>query len=465
MGLRVLYRLAADLIFLLPTIPLAVSCNSEGAPSPLLSNEGHPLPLLHVEADHIKDPSDRVVLLRGVNVPGNYTYPFAYSEKDLDCIRFFGFNFIRLGISWANAEPIEGIFDMEYIESYRDFIRKAADRGIYCMLEVHQVNWCIQGGAVPDWMCEQRPENPMDIFRILKEADRFWTSDALRSKLIRFWQFLVSNLMDLDGLFGYNILNEPLSTLGLCYGVFEKGYLFPFYRDIIAALRQIDPARPIILEPNAFSPILPNYTEPFPFENLLYSPHPYFLHMYDAQGRLVVIMHETPRSVREKYARYAEEADRMKVPFLAGEFGAPCEGYDFASAWLKESLKLQDEYLIGSAVWTYLPGDVNWSIVDMNGQPRAFYVEHHRRAYPRSTAGTPVLLESVPWEGRFRFAYQDSAKGGLTEIFFPLEMFQHGELDIQGASVWKYQADKELLVIQGEGRGKEVWISLELSVN
>ena len=454
------WRTVSVLFLILLAAITMVSCHSDDSP-PMPSPQTGALPQLRAEGGELLDPWGRVALLRGVNVPGNYTYPFAYGEEDLDTIRAFGFNFIRLGISWADAEPVEGVYDMAYIESYRDFIREAAERGIYTMPEIHQVNWCIEGGHVPEWMCRERPSNPMDIFRILREADHFWRSEALRAKFIGFWRFLVSNFSDLEGLFGYDILNEPISTYGLIYGVYEWNYLFPFYRDIIEAIREIDPDRPIVLEPNAFSPVLPNYTEPFPFENLVFSPHPYFLHMYDAQGRLIVVIRETPGMVRAKYARYAGEAERMGTPLIMGEYGAPSEGYAFAGPWLKESLRLQDEHFIGSAAWTYSPGDTNWSIVDEQGEPRAFYLEHHRRAYPRLTAGEPIFLESLPWKGRFIYRYQSVEDERLgTEIFVPREMVRSGEIEIQGASGWEYRPDTETLVVMGGAQGDEVSIEV-----
>jgi len=43
------------------------------------------------------------VLFRGANTPGNYDYPFPYGPKDLDILKKFGFNFIRIGISWKET--------------------------------------------------------------------------------------------------------------------------------------------------------------------------------------------------------------------------------------------------------------------------------------------------------------------------------------------------------------------------
>ncbi len=152
----------------------------------------------------------------------------------------------------------------------------------------------------------------------------------------------------------------------------------------------------------------------------------------------------------------------MGAPLIMGEYGAPSEGYAFAGPWLKESLRLQDEHFIGSAAWTYSPGDHNWSIVDEQGEPRAFYLDHHRRAYPRLTAGEPLFLESLPWSGRFIYRYRSAKDERLeTEIFVPHEMVRSGLVEIQGASGWECRRDTETLVVMGEAQGGEISVRIE----
>ncbi|PIU68162.1 MAG: hypothetical protein COS84_01550 [Armatimonadetes bacterium CG07_land_8_20_14_0_80_40_9] len=57
----------------------------------------------HTEGEFIYDQFGRVVLFRGANTPGNYDYPFPYGPKDIDILKKFGFNFIRIGISWKET--------------------------------------------------------------------------------------------------------------------------------------------------------------------------------------------------------------------------------------------------------------------------------------------------------------------------------------------------------------------------
>jgi len=421
----------------------------------------------HTDEEFIYDQYGRVVLLRGVNVPGNYDYPFIFTLRDLDIIEEFGFNFIRLGISWRETEPEEGKFDYENIENYRNFIREAQQRGIYAMPEVHQVSWCKKGGDIPEWMCRREASNGMDLGAVRAETDRFWNNGELRSKLVRFWRFLAENFKDLDGVFGYDILNEPFSFDGLVYGRFEKRYLFPFYKDVIKAIREIDPERPVIVEPNAFAPVLPAYTEPLPFPNIVYAPHPYFLHGYGSEG-LVVLHEETPEEIRKKYERYKREAERMRAPLLAGEFGGPRRGaFDFVPSWLAESLRMQDELFIGSAVWVYHPSDGDWSIVDRDRNIIPFYFKMHRRPYARYTAGKPIEIVFSPKSEAFTYKYHAVAEVcAPTEIYFPQDMFDASEIEINATypAEWSYDRDKNVIYINAGGES-EVEIKISHSEN
>lgn len=443
-------------VFLL-LAPAGVGCAGDGETCGSSASSVTPF---RAGKDFIYDASERVTIPRGVNVPGNYDYPFKYTSADLDLIASFGFNFIRLGISWKHMEPKEGTYDMAHVDQYRNFIREAGERGIYAMIEVHQVNWCMKGGDVPEWMCEEIPPLWDDLGTILKEADRFWKSEELRAKLIRFWIFLARNFNDLDSLFGYDILNEPTSSYGILFGEFEKCCLFPFYRNVISAIREVDSRRPIALEPNVLSTALRDYTEPFPYDNLLFSPHPYFPHTYGGQG-LIILAKETPVDIREKYGRYVQEAKVMGVPVLVGEYGGPEEDkHDFVPAWLEESHRMQDQYLLGAAYWVYNPDDTMWSIVDRNRTPKPYYLERLRRPYPRFTAGIPLSLSFDRSEGHFSYSYAPSGGScGTTEIFLPQAMMETGHLRVAGARKWSYDPSREVLAV-GSARAKEVHVEI-----
>lgn len=403
--------------------------------------------------DFIYDNFGRVALFRGVNVPGQYTDPFRFNEGDLEAIKYFGFNFIRLGISWRKAEPSKGKYDQDLFESYKRFIEMAGEKGIFVMIEVHQFLWCnAEESYIPDWICSERNSKD-DLNGVFKEADRFWSSPEVRMKLARFWRFLAEYFRETEGFFGYDILNEPLSNFAFSYGDFEKNYLFPFYRETIAAIREVDSNRPIILEPHIFSAVMAAYTEPLGFSNLLYSPHPYFPHTYTEAG-LVILNEETPEEVKEKYIRIAKEAEKMDMTILVGEFGAPY-GYSFSEPWIKESIRMQDLHFLSSAYWVYYPpSSSSWSIVQPDRTPRETYVRLLRRPYPRFTAGRPLELSYSYENKEFYYRYRPQARPCAPTMIYAPDIGTW-KIDIIGADEWYLDPLSEILII-GKSHAQEV---------
>ncbi len=428
---------------------------------PILAVYGQPetLPQLHAGEHFIYDASGRVVLLRGANVPGHNAYPFYFGSQDLDALQSFGFNFIRLGISWEIAEPQPGQCRQDYIDAIVAFARAAGERGIYVMPEVHQIGWGAPGSGIPAWSLGRPVKSGGDLLGLAREANRFFRDPALQQKMIGFWIYLSKNLSGLPNLLGYEILNEPVSTDCLVYGCFEKK-LFPFYERTISALRASDPQTAIIIEPCVFAIMFPAATAPFSQSNLIYSPHPYFLHLYSSSGKLIVLEREPNWELAEKYSRHIYEASQIPAPLLIGEFGAP-EGHKFAEKWLEENYRLQDQYFLGSSIWVYDTKDDGWSIVDKNRKPRPFKWQVVHRPYPRFTAGTPLELRFSPEDKKFHYRFQPDPKiQSPTEIYIPKEFMANASLKVS-AGKWNYDEKRELLFIENAGAESQIAVELK----
>jgi len=431
---------------------------AEPKSGPAVSSPGG-LPRLHAGEKFIYDSAGRVVLLRGANVPGYHTFPFPCGAKDVEVLKSFGFNFIRLGISWQYAEPEQGHYDRQYMEAIVSFIREAGKAGIYVMPEVHQIGWGATDGGIPAWLCEKPPKNGGDLLAVARESNRFWSRPELQDQMLGFWKYLTRNFQGLDNIFGYNVLNEPGSTDCFFYGCFEKK-LFPFYERAIKVMREKDPEMPVILEPCVFAFIFPADTRPFTEPNIVYSPHPYFFHIYTGSGRLVVVEREPPEELAEKYERDIDEAKRMNAPLLIGEFGGP-ENRKFTRQWLEQSLNLQDRHFLGSAVWAYDPPDQNWSIVDPELKPREFYWQTLHRAYPRFTAGTPLKLYFSLKQREFLYRFKPApGLNAPSEIYIPAEFMSGASVKVS-AGRWEYDAGEQLLLVWDDAGAKEISIRLK----
>ncbi len=140
--------------------------------------------LLRIDGAHFRDGGGRTVLLRGVNLSGSSKVPripdgathrlegffdhrkvsfvgrpFPLDEADehLSRLRAWGFNFLRLLITWEAIEHAgPGRYDHEYLEYLETVARKAGDYGFFILIDPHQDVWSrFSGGdGAPGWTLE-----------------------------------------------------------------------------------------------------------------------------------------------------------------------------------------------------------------------------------------------------------------------------------------------------------------------
>ena len=84
---------------------------------------------------------------------------YSFSEDDAALMASMGYNTIRLGVLWAGLEPIEGEYNMTYLEQVVECVNTAEKYGLYPVLDMHQdvFNRRFCGNGVPDWV-PQPPE-------------------------------------------------------------------------------------------------------------------------------------------------------------------------------------------------------------------------------------------------------------------------------------------------------------------
>jgi len=427
--------------------PTAVFAGPDPAPlSRLVSRDGF-----------LFDGQGRVVLLRGANVPAHTHKPIIYGPADVAALKAYGFNFIRLGISWDKAEPVMGQYDMEYIRSIAAFAKLCGEAGIYVMPEVHKFGWCAPGSDVPTWACNPPVKDGSDFINMSTNANRFWNDPELQDRFIALWKLIVPEFRDLDCVMGYNPMNEPLAPTMFLPGYFDLK-LFAFYDRWLAAIRPLDPLRPVVLEPctaNMFVPMLP--PPGFHHDNLVYAPHPYYAHQQ--MGNRLYHEPETSYGLEKKYFRNWLEARRLGGPLLVGEYGGD-PGTRFARRWLKKTWRLMDRYFIGAAIWVYDKGDGGWAILDKAGEQKPFFRRHLRRPYPRATAGRPVELKVDT--DRVTFVYRwkpDAAATAPTEIFVPREWMKK-KVTVK-AGKWRYDDGAELLIVENPKNSEESSVVIE----
>lgn len=140
---------------------------------------------MFIKDNQFIDDQGRVLLLRGCNVSGSSKVPFKpngetwrrdslqnpesvsfvgrpfpleTADEHLDRLASWGFNLIRLVITWEALEHAgPGIYDEEYLAYLRKVIKKCEDRGIWVYMDPHQDVWSrwTGGDGAPAWTLEK----------------------------------------------------------------------------------------------------------------------------------------------------------------------------------------------------------------------------------------------------------------------------------------------------------------------
>ncbi len=139
---------------------------------------------LHIHGPHFQDELGRQVMLRGVNLSGSSKIPFTpdgatyiregffdhrnvsfvgrpfpldQADEHLSRLREWGFNFLRLLVTWEAIEHAgPGIYDEGFLDYILAVVKKAAEYGFNLFIDPHQDVWSrFSGGdGAPGWTLE-----------------------------------------------------------------------------------------------------------------------------------------------------------------------------------------------------------------------------------------------------------------------------------------------------------------------
>lgn len=183
-----------------------------------------------VSGGRFLDPSGRELLLRGINIeePAKNGLPDAEVKRSCAVLRESGCNVIRLTLSWAGLEPVQGRYDEIYLARLDLWIACAKENGLLVLLALEQDRF---GGdsTPPFWHAAggQGVEPP--------------------EKCAWAWQVLARRYAQEAAVIGYDPLDAP-NPAAEDPGEFERATLMPFYRRIIEVIRAQDPRHILFLE-------------------------------------------------------------------------------------------------------------------------------------------------------------------------------------------------------------------------
>src|SRR6478672_4532474 len=250
------------------------------------------------------------------------------SKADIDSLRSWGFNSVRLPIHYnLYTLPVE----QEKMPGTQTWLSKGFDmtdsllawckaNGLYLILDLHAA----PGGQGNDNNISDRdPSKPS-----------LWESEANQQKTIALWKEIASRYRNEPSLIAYDIINEPnwgFEDINDKNGLNEKRNepLEKLMRQITAAIREVDKNHIIIIEGNGWGN---NYNgildDGLWDDNMVLSFHKYW-NFNDQQS----------------IAHIIKMRDQYNVPVWLGETG------ENSNTWFTDAIQLLESNNIGWAWW------------------------------------------------------------------------------------------------------------------
>jgi endoglucanase len=233
------------------------------------------------------------------------------TEDDIARIRADGMNHVRLPINSRvviddNGELIEA--GLELIDQAIDWCRK---HQLWVVLDLHGAPGGQTGTNIDD-----SPHHAPELF----------TDDGYRSLTIKLWRALARRYRDETVVAAYDLLNEPLPN---AYQHLYAGQLRDLYRELTAAIREVDPHHMISYEGTHWATNWDVFTEVWDSNSILQ------FHKYWSSPD------------RPSITRYIDTGRRLGLPIYMGEGGE--NNLD----WTQAAFQLFDDCAISWNFWTW----------------------------------------------------------------------------------------------------------------
>ncbi|MBM3642768.1 MAG: glycoside hydrolase family 5 protein [Alphaproteobacteria bacterium] len=324
--------------------------------SPVLARDG----LVRTEGSRIVAPDGTTLAIKGISL-GNWLMPEGYmfkfekakaprqiygaferllgrdraaafwreyrehyvTEADLAFIKSVGFNTVRVPLHWALFMTEDGRMEGEGWSLLERVVGWARANGLYVIPDLHAAP-----GGQTGINHDDGPGYPL-MFYVPRH----------RAATVALWREIARRFAGDPTILGYDLLNEPIAPYHDTATLNAR--LEPFYREIAAAVRAVDPGRLLILAGGQWSSTFDMFGPPFA-ENLVYTYHSFW-----ASTR------------RDSIQRHLNFAARHNVPLFLGETG------ELTDEWNQAFRELHERHGVGWSFWTYKNLDTSSTIVSI----------------------------------------------------------------------------------------------------
>jgi len=425
-----------------------------------------------VNNGRIIDGYGRQVLLKGVNVKAEGLFDVSFDdgrlpnevvplfdESDAREIAYWGFNFVRLCITWSGLEPNEGDFSQSYLERLDQVIGMFREVGVYVLVDFHEDAYSKEIGedGAPLWAIIPMPGkllsgpvysgpglpcpcDSLDARRlsgpVLDAFESFFkNTEDIQDRFMPAWKLVAGRYATEPAIIGFEAMNEPVA-FHVPDGVIlvEK-----FHENAVRALRAKNQNNPYWLEPEVatrnFSLEAPLRTSPFPDSNIVYEPH-----LYPGLAGVNATTYTEWRTVlKDTFDSMIEEAASWKAAPVLGEWG--WDTVDPAAPEYIDAIhSLADERLIGTAVWVWKEyggwGMYGWDWGNEKWYARQPGLNAHSRPYPMAVPGRLTATIFDRSTQALTVTFTASGNEGMPMLYIPEHRYPNGYVvQIDGKSV------------------------------
>lgn len=251
-----------------------------------------------------------------------------FAEEDAEFLGRSGLNLARIAVGYKHLEDDAKPFEIkpDAFTHLDRAIDALARNGVYSIVDLH----ALPGGQNHHW----HSDNPTHV-------PAFWEHPHFQDRVVNVWQAIATHYRDNPWVAGYNLLNEPADETGTRVG--------PFYRRLVAAIREIDLDHVLYLDGNTYATDFSIFDEPF--ENAVYTLHDY---VPAGLGRAADY---DPQAAEAKFLERSAYARATGTPIVVGEFGPIYTGDEAQDRVrrriLADQLDLYRRHGAGWALWMY----------------------------------------------------------------------------------------------------------------
>ncbi len=427
----------------------------------------------------ITNADGQIVVLHGINLvaktqaSGFAPAGLGFGAADAAFLAKAGFNAVRLGVIYQALEPAPGVFDDDYLDSIVATQQLLARYGIYSLVDMHDDDWgpSFGGEGFPKWATPGGTQNT--------SWDDFWADESgpggipLQSYYAEAVEHVAQRFADESYVLGYDLINEPNpgEQTATCTNplvcTLDPG-LTTFYRQVITAVRKVDPHHLAWVEPNleydsGGAESIPSLGDP----EVGFSFHVYCL-LNAVSGGTEDNSAFCPADEKLVFGAAQQESERTGDALMLTEFGSTPD-----TGLIERVANEADAAMMSWTEWTLTSN----GSTDFAATPSLIKNEHLPptgsnvnkaqldalvRAYPQLISGTPRSWSYDPSTGAFSLTYSTEraagegvfASGAKTEIALPALDYPRGyTATVSGGSVVSRADAHELVVSAAAGAG------------